>query len=96
MLRSDLKGIGLGRALMELIIDWAKAEQLQRVHSQDLAENAPMLALCRDLGFEIALDPDDISVRRVALDLTNAGGNGKDVASGARRAPRRRRPPRSG
>ncbi len=95
LLRSDLKGIGLGRALMELIIDWAKAEQLQRVHSQVLAENAPMLALCRDLGFEIALDPDDISVRRVALDLRKAGSNGKDGASGARRAPRRRWPPRS-
>lgn len=74
LLRSDLKGIGLGRALMELIIDWAKAEALQRVHSQVLAENGPMLALCRDLGFEITLDPDDMSVRRVALDLRAAGG----------------------
>lgn len=69
LLRSDLKGIGLGRALMQLIIDWAEAEKLQRVHSQVLAENAPMLALCRDLGFEIALDPDDVSVRRVELNL---------------------------
>lgn len=69
LLRSDLKGIGLGRALMQLIIDWAEAEELQRVHSQVLAENAPMLALCRDLGFEIALDPDDVSVRRVELNL---------------------------
>lgn len=69
LLRSDLKGIGLGRALMELIIDWARAEKVHRVHSQVLAENGPMLALCRDLGFEIALDPDDISIRRVALDL---------------------------
>lgn len=76
LLRSDLKGIGLGRALMELIINWAKAEELQRVHSQVLAENGPMLALCRDLGFEITLDPDDISVRRVALDLSAAGGKG--------------------
>ena len=74
LLRSDLKGIGLGRALMELIIDWAKAEELQRVHSQVLAENGPMLALCRDLGFEITLDPDDVSVKRVALDLSAAGG----------------------
>lgn len=70
LLRSDLKGIGLGRALMELIIDWARAEHLKRVHSQVLAENGPMLALCRNLGFEITLDPDDVSVRRVALDLT--------------------------
>lgn len=77
LLRSDLKGIGLGRALMELIIDWAKAEKLQRVHSQVLAENAPMLALCRDLGFEIALDPEDISVRRVALKLDKVAGGRK-------------------
>ncbi|BCB17787.1 GNAT family N-acetyltransferase [Bosea sp. ANAM02] len=77
LLRSDLKGIGLGRALMELIIDWAKAERLQRIHSQVLAENGPMLALCRDLGFEIALDPDDISVRRVTLDLTLASSKGR-------------------
>lgn len=74
LLRSDLKGIGLGRALMELIIDWAKAEALQRVHSQVLAENGPMLALCRDLGFEITHDPDDISIRRVALELDAANG----------------------
>lgn len=77
LLRSDLKGIGLGRALMELIIDWARAEKLQRVHSQVLAENGPMLALCRDLGFEIALDPDDISIRRVTLDLGTIPGKHK-------------------
>jgi acetyltransferase len=76
LLRSDLKGIGLGRALMELIIDWAKAETLQRVHSQVLAENGPMLALCRDLGFEIALDPDDVSIKRVELDLSPVKGKG--------------------
>lgn len=69
LLRSDLKGIGLGRALMQLIIAWAKAEKVRRVHSQVLAENGPMLALCRDLGFEITHDPDDISLRRVLLEL---------------------------
>lgn len=69
LLRSDLKGIGLGRALMELILDWAKADGIQRVHSQVLAENGPMLALCRSLGFDITLDPEDTSIRRVSLDL---------------------------
>jgi acetyltransferase len=34
-----------------------------------LAENGPMLALCHSLGFEIALDPDDVSVKRVTLRL---------------------------
>ena len=69
---------------MELIIDWAKAEELQRVHSQVLAENGPMLALCRDLGFEITLDPDDVSVKRVALDLSATGSKRP-----AKRRPRR-------
>ncbi|TQI75690.1 acetyltransferase [Bosea sp. AK1] len=77
LLRSDLKGIGLGRALMELIIDWARAEQLERVHSQVLAENGPMLALCRDLGFEVRLDPEDISIRRVTLDLGTIDGKAR-------------------
>ncbi len=71
-----MKGLGLGRALMELIIDWAGAEKVHRVHSQVLAENGPMLALCRTLGFEITLDPDDISVRHVALSLDASGGSG--------------------
>ncbi|HEV7339854.1 MAG TPA: GNAT family N-acetyltransferase [Bosea sp. (in: a-proteobacteria)] len=75
LLRSDLKGLGLGRALMELIIDWAKAEKVQRVHSQVLAENGPMLALCRDLGFEITADPDDISTKHVALNLHALGSS---------------------
>ncbi len=74
LLRSDLKGIGLGRALMEWIIDWARAEKLERVHSQVLAENGPMLALCRDLGFEVRPDPEDISIRRVTLDLGTLDG----------------------
>ena len=66
---------------MELIIDWARADGIRRVHSQVLAENGPMLALCRSLGFAITLDPDDTSVRKVSLDLALAatavptGGN---------------------
>lgn len=73
LLRSDLKGMGLGRALMVLMIDWARAEGIRRVHSQVLAENGPMLALCHSLGFAIALDPDDVSVKRVTLRLDGPG-----------------------
>ena len=73
LLRSDLKGMGLGRALMLLMIDWARAEGIRRVHSQVLAENGPMLTLCQSLGFEIAFDPDDISVKRVTLRLDTPG-----------------------
>ncbi|WP_420102731.1 GNAT family N-acetyltransferase [Bosea sp. (in: a-proteobacteria)] len=70
LLRSDLKGIGLGRALMLLIIEWGRAEGLALIESQVLAENGPMLELCRSLGFAVSVDPEDSSVRRVALDLT--------------------------
>ena len=79
--RSDLKGIG-SAALMELIIDWGKPKKLQRVPSQILAENAPMLALCRDLGIEIAFDPDNVSVRHVALDLAMKAGTGHQYERG--------------
>ena len=83
LLRSDLKGIGLGRALMVLMIDWARAEGIRCVHSQVLAENGPMLALCHSLGFEITLDPDDVSVKRVALRLDAPGQPDGEEAPGA-------------
>lgn len=67
LLRSDMKGLGLGWSLMTLIIDWARAEGLKVIRSQVLAENTRMLALCRQLGFDIANDPDDTAIRVVTL-----------------------------
>lgn len=72
LLRSDLKGIGLGWTLMTLIIEWAKAEGLKTISSQVLAENTRMLALCRELGFEIGYDPDDTALRIVTLPVEQA------------------------
>jgi hypothetical protein len=34
-----------------------------------LASNQRMLDMCRALGFEIATDPEDISIRKVRLKL---------------------------
>ncbi|WP_439494399.1 bifunctional acetate--CoA ligase family protein/GNAT family N-acetyltransferase [Bosea sp. (in: a-proteobacteria)] len=67
LLRSDMKGLGLGWTLMTLIIEWARAEGLKTIRSQVLAENTRMLALCRQLGFGIANDPDDTAIRIVTL-----------------------------
>ena len=72
LLRSDLKGVGLGWTLMTLIIEWAKAEGLKTIRSQVLAENTRMLALCRELGFEIGHDPDDSALRVVTLTVETA------------------------
>jgi acetyltransferase len=69
LLRSDLKGRGLGWRLMRTLVRLARREGLTTVTGQVLTENASMLALCRELGFEIAPDPDDPQVRSVTLKL---------------------------
>ena len=53
LLRSDLQGRGLGWALMQLIIEYAKSEGLKRIFGQVLQENTVMLKMCRELGFEV-------------------------------------------
>jgi RimJ/RimL family protein N-acetyltransferase len=69
LLRSDLKGRGLGWSLMQLIIEYAKSEGLKRIVGQILQENAIMLKMCRELGFEIKTDAEDRGVYDVTLTL---------------------------
>ncbi|HEV7439361.1 MAG TPA: bifunctional acetate--CoA ligase family protein/GNAT family N-acetyltransferase, partial [Methylobacterium sp.] len=76
LIRSDRKGTGLGFALMRLMIDWARAEGIRRVEGSVLAENRPMLAVCRRLGFAVHPDREDIGVMKVALPLSDEAGSG--------------------
>jgi acetyltransferase len=69
LLRSDLKGLGLGWELMKLMIEWAKVEGLREVEGQVLRENTTMLDMCRSLGFSIRTDPDDLELRIVTLPI---------------------------
>jgi acetyltransferase len=69
LVRSDLKGKGLGWRLMQHLIAYATAEKLERLDGAVLADNTSMLQMCRELGFGIEADPDDASVRRVRLQL---------------------------
>ena len=69
LLRSDLKGRGLGWLLMEMIIEYARAEGLRSIHGQVLQENTTMLEMCRNLGFKIGLDPEERSLSFVKLTL---------------------------
>jgi acetyltransferase len=69
LLRSDLKGKGLGWALMQLLIEYARAEGLQKLSGEVLRDNTTMLTMCRELGFEIASDPRDAGLANVSLDL---------------------------
>jgi acetyltransferase len=72
LLRSDLKGLGLGWALMELIIAWAKADGIGVVEGQVLRENKTMLAMCERLGFEVEADPADLDVKCVRLSISTS------------------------
>lgn len=69
LVRSALKGHGLGWLLMQHIIDYARQKKLATVHGQVLNENLTMLQMCRDLGFGIADDPGEPGVKRVTLKL---------------------------
>ena len=51
--RSDLKGQGLGRLLLEEIIEYARRRGIREIWGEVLTENEPMLGLVRKLGFSI-------------------------------------------
>jgi acetyltransferase len=69
LVRSDLKGRGLGWMLMELVIEYAKADGIKVIRGEVLRENTVMLRMCQSLGFEIAADPDDPSLSVVSYRL---------------------------
>jgi acetyltransferase len=71
LLRSDLKGRGLGWALMQLIIEYAKSEGLKRISGQVLQENSAMLNMCRELGFAVRSDATDHALCDVTLELSS-------------------------
>jgi acetyltransferase len=69
LVRSDLKAHGLGWQLMQQIIAYARARGLRSIEGEVLRENATMLAMCRELGFEISSDPDAADICAVKLTL---------------------------
>ncbi len=69
LLRSDLKGRGLGWALMQLIIEYARSEGLKMISGDVLQDNTIMLEMCRSLGFQVKTDPVDPGICDVKLVL---------------------------
>ncbi len=72
LLRRDVKGQGLGYALMNRLIDYARAAGIGALVGDVLKENRPMLDMCRDLGFTAHETPEDPGVVRVHLVLRDA------------------------
>ncbi|MFN3657611.1 MAG: GNAT family N-acetyltransferase [Pseudolabrys sp.] len=69
LLRSRLKGHGLGWLMMKHMIANAKDKGLKTVRGQVLAENTTMLQMCRELGFHSADDPAEVGVKVLDLPL---------------------------
>jgi acetyltransferase len=72
IVRSDLKGQGIGWELMQHLVYYADAEGLLDLRGTVLAANTGMLQMCRELGFEIGADPEDLSLYKVRLKLPHA------------------------
>jgi acetyltransferase len=66
---ADYGGAGLGRTLLTALIEAAKRRGLKEMEGFVLASNKPMLRLAARVGFSVAIDPDDRSIRLCRLRL---------------------------
>ena len=58
MVRSDMKGQGIGYQLMRTLLDYARRVGIKTVFGEVLRENTTMLKMVKELGFTIAGDED--------------------------------------
>ena len=69
IVRSDMKGQGLGRLLLEKMIRYCRQRGMSRIIGQVLMENKAMLELARKLGFTSRLSKEGDAME-VVLNLT--------------------------
>jgi acetyltransferase len=67
VVRSDLKGSGLGERLMRKMVDYLRSQGTRRLVATVLTENHRMLQLARDLGFVV--QESSSGVRDISLAL---------------------------
>jgi acetyltransferase len=72
LVQPDTKGFGLARHLMERLIDWARAQRIPEIVGQVLADNVPMLAFMRRLGFTIHHVPGEVDVVEAVMRIEAA------------------------
>ncbi len=63
LVASDVKGGGLGRRLMESLIDCARKRGIGVLRGETLSENTRMQDLARKLGFELKTGPGVVEMR---------------------------------
>jgi acetyltransferase len=69
LVRSDLKGQGLGTALMRTLIAYARAQGIGELFGAVLHENRAMLDVAERLGFTSSRQADDATLVEVRLRL---------------------------
>ena len=57
--RSDLKGMGLGRIMMEKLIRYCRARGTGEIVGEALPQNSRIVAMVKKLGFEVTIDRED-------------------------------------
>jgi acetyltransferase len=63
---------GLGREMMERLIEAARSRGYRTLEGRVLGTNVPMLQFCERLGFSVAFDPEDMAERIVRRSLGSA------------------------
>jgi len=74
IVRSDLKGRGLGHVLMRTLIEFVRRRGTQRLVGLVLRENLAMRNLALSQGFEIDEAGSDVDALRFVLELTQSPG----------------------
>ena len=72
LVRSDLKGLGLGRRLLEKLIGYARDHGLARLTGITMPHNQGMVALARKLGFEVDIQLEE-GIVGLTLKLASSG-----------------------
>ncbi|MGY3929164.1 bifunctional acetate--CoA ligase family protein/GNAT family N-acetyltransferase [Aeromonas simiae] len=74
LVRSDLKGQGLGRIMMEKMVRYARDKGIGQLSGLTMPSNRGMIALARKVGFEVSVSLEDNLVSMV-LPLTSGVGS---------------------
>ena len=63
------QGQGLGRRLLEILLEHAASAGIREALGTVLATNVAMIRLVRSMGFTVSPEPGDATVRRISLQL---------------------------
>ena len=69
IVQPDMKGRGLAGRLMQRLFAWARSQGITEIIGQVLADNGPMLAFVRHLGFTVRRAPGEEDVMEARLSL---------------------------